>query len=150
MPDHAARSTLRIGRHPLHPMLIPFPVACFVGVLLTDIAYWRTADVLWADFSAWLVSAGVVLGIVAALAGLVDFLGDRAVRSKPPAWPHMIGNIVALILATLNMLVHTHDAWTSVVPWGLALSLAVVVVIAVTGWLGFSLVHRYGVGVTAS
>lgn len=149
MTHETPRSTARIGRHPLHPILIPFPIACFVGVLITDIIYWRTADIMWSDFSAWLVTVGVVLGILAAIAGLVDFLGDRQVRSASPAWPHMIGNLIALVLAVLNMLVHTHDAWTSVVPWGLALSAAVVVVVAITGWLGWSLVHRYGVGVTA-
>jgi uncharacterized membrane protein len=149
MTQETPRSTARIGRHPLHVILIPFPIVCFVGVLLTDLAYWRSADIMWADFSAWLVSAGVVLGILAAIAGLIDFIGSRRVRAEPPAWPHAIGNAIVLVLAILNMLVHTHDAWTSVVPWGLTLSAAVVVVIAVTGWLGWSLVHRYGVGVSA-
>ena len=52
-----------------------------------------------------------------------------------------------MILATLNMLVHTHDAWTSVVPWGLVLSAAVVLILLFTGWMGWSMVHRYRIGV---
>jgi uncharacterized membrane protein len=50
MREHNPRSTASIVGHPIHPMLIPFPIACFVGTLLTDITYWRTADMLWANF----------------------------------------------------------------------------------------------------
>jgi uncharacterized membrane protein len=128
-------------------MLVPFPIVCFVGTLLTDLAYWRTAEMTWADFSAWLVTIGTIMGFLAAIAGLIDFLGNRFVRNQPPAWPHAIGNVVVMVLATLNMLVHTRDAWTSVVPWGLILSGAVVVLLLFTGWMGGSLVHRYRVGV---
>jgi uncharacterized membrane protein len=56
---------------------------------------------------------------------------------------------VALVLATLNMLVHTHDAWTSVVPWGLTLSALVVLILLFTGWMGWSMVYRHRVGVVA-
>ncbi|MGY4421796.1 putative membrane protein [Bradyrhizobium sp. JR6.1] len=62
--------------HPLHPMLVPFPIACFVGTLVTDITYWRTAEMMWADFSAWLLFAGLIMGGLAAIAGLIDFLGQ--------------------------------------------------------------------------
>lgn len=139
-------STARIGAHPIHPMLVPVPIACFVGVLLTDIAYWKTAEITWSNFSAWLVSAGVVIGWLAAIFGAVDLLARRAIRNLTAAWIHGIGNLVVLLLATLNMLVHTHDAWTSVVPWGLTLSVLTVLVLLVTGWMGWALVYRYRVG----
>jgi uncharacterized membrane protein len=147
MAPRARRSTARIGGHPIHPMLVPFPIAFFAGTLLTDVAYWQTAEVMWANFSAWLVSAGVIMGWLAGIVGLVDFLGRRAVRTLPAAWLHGGGNVAALILATVNMLVHTRDAWTSVVPWGLVLSAVVVIILLVTGWLGGTLVYRHGVGV---
>jgi uncharacterized membrane protein len=54
-----------------------------------------------------------------------------------------------MVLATINMMVHTHDAWTSVVPWGLVLSAAVVLILLFTGWLGSSLVYRHRIGVVA-
>jgi uncharacterized membrane protein len=140
-------STARIGRHPIHPMLVPFPIVCFLGTLLTDFAYWRTAEIMWANFSAWLLTVGVIMGWLAAVAGLIDFLGSRHVRRLAVAWAHFIGSAAAMVLATLNMLVHTRDAWTSVVPWGLILSAAVVLILLVTGWLGGTLVYRHGVGV---
>jgi hypothetical protein len=86
------RSTARIAEHPIHPLLAPFPIVCFVGTLLADLTYWWTADMMWADFSAWLLTVGVIIGWLAALAGLVDFLGDRLIREQAPAWPHFIGN----------------------------------------------------------
>src|ERR1043165_642307 len=127
--------TVQIARHPIHPMLVVFPIACFVGTLLADIAYLWTAQMLWSDFAAWLVSAGVILGFIAAIAGAIDFFGNRAIRALSPAWLHALGNLVVLILAILNMLVHTHDGWTSVWPWGIPLSSAVVLILLFTGWM---------------
>jgi uncharacterized membrane protein len=103
------RSTARIFRQPIHPMLVPIPIACFIGVLLTDLTYWWSAEMMWADFSAWLVSVGVIFAYLAAVFGLIDFLGSRSIRAQSPAWPHAIGNVVLLILATLNMFVHSRD-----------------------------------------
>lgn len=140
-------STARVGRHPIHAMVGPFPIVCFVGALLTDIAYWRTAQMMWADFSAWLLFAGLVMGGLAAVAGLIDFLGSRRIRRLAPAWYHMAGNVVVMPLALLNAFVHSRDAWTSVVPTGLVLSALTVIVMLVTGWLGGALVYRHHVGV---
>ncbi|MBV8769172.1 MAG: DUF2231 domain-containing protein [Hyphomicrobiales bacterium] len=141
------QSTMSIGKHPIHPMLVPFPIACLVGTLFSDLAYWRTMDIMWADFSAWLVTIGVILGVLAAIAGLIDFLGNRLIRAQAPAWPHVIGNVVVLLLSVVNALVHSRDAWTSVVPTGLILSALSVVILLFTGWLGWSLVYRHRVGV---
>jgi uncharacterized membrane protein len=87
------------------------------------------------------------MAVLAAIAGAIDFFGNRLIRAQAPAWPHVIGNVVALILATFNMLVHTRDAWTSIVPVGLILSSLVVLILLFTGWQGWSLVYRYHVGV---
>jgi uncharacterized membrane protein len=140
-------STARIARHPIHPMLVPFPIVCFVGVLLSDLTYWRTAEIMWADISAWLVTIGVVMGYFAAIAGLIDFLSNRLIRLHPAAWWHVGGNLVVLVLATLNMLVHSRDAWTSVVPTGLILSAVVVIILLFTGWMGWALVYEHRIGV---
>ena len=142
-------STARIVKLPIYPMVVPVPIVCFLGTLLSDLAYWRTADMMWADFSAWLVTAGVIMGWLAALAWLIDVLSGRLVHEQGPAWPHAVGNAVALVLATLNMMVHTRDAWTSVVPWGLVLSAGVVLILLFTGWISRALVYRHRLGVVA-
>lgn len=147
--DGRLHATARITRHPIHPMLVPFPIVCFVGALATDIAYAITAEMMWADFSAWLLVVGVITGVLAGIAGLVDFLGNRLIRAQGRAWLHMIGNLIALLLGLLNALIHTRDAWTSVVPYGLILSVIVVLILCFTTWLGRSMVYRYGIGATA-
>ncbi len=142
------RSTASIAGHPVHAALVPFPIACFTLALATDLAFWRTANVMWQNFSAWLLLAGLVSGGLAALAGIVDVLSSSHVREQKPVWPHAIGNVVVLTLALLNSFVHAGDGWTAVVPYGLVLSALTVLVMMVTVWLGRSLVYRHGVGVS--
>jgi uncharacterized membrane protein len=142
------RPTAQIARHPIHPMLIPVPIVCFIGALVTDIAYAVTAEMMYADFSAWFLLVGIVFGVLAAIAGLTDFIGNRLIRQQTPAWPHLIGNAIVLVLAFFNNLVHTRDAWTSVMPTGLVLSIVTVLILPVTGWLGWELVYRHRVGVS--
>jgi uncharacterized membrane protein len=101
---------------------------------MTDIAYWRTSDVVWANFSDWLVTAGVIVGYVALVVALIELFILRTGRLYRLSWPYVVGMIVALILATFDMLVHTRDVWTSVVPSGLVLSTAVVVAL-VLAWV---------------
>ncbi|MDF0494872.1 MULTISPECIES: DUF2231 domain-containing protein [Bradyrhizobium] len=141
------RSTAQIAGHPIHPMLVPIPITCFVGALLTDIAYVASAEIMWADFSAWLLLAGIIFGVLAAIVGLIDFLGNRLVRAQAPAWPHLIGNAVVLILSIVNLMIHMRDGWTSVWPSGLVLSGITALILTVTGWLGWAMVYRHGVGV---
>lgn len=141
-------STAQIAGHPIHPMLVPIPIACFAGALLTDIAYVVTAEIMWANFSAWLLIVGIVFGVLAAIAGLADFIANRLVRTRSPAWLHLVGSAVALILAIFNALIHMRDAWTSVWPTGLILSAITVLILPVTGWLGWALVDRHSAGVT--
>ena len=141
------RPTAQIAKHPIHPMLIPVPIVCFIGALVTDIAYACTAEMMYADFSAWLLLVGIIFGVLAAITGLTDFIGNRLIRQQGPAWPHLIGNVAVLVVAFFNNLVHTRDAWTSVVPTGLILSIITVLILPITGWLGWEMVYRRGVGV---
>lgn len=147
MFEDVPRSTARIAGHPIHPMLVPFPIVCFTGTLITDFVYWRTYDIFWGDMSDWLLTFGLIISIFVVIAGLTDFLGERRIRALPQAWIHGIGNAVALILAIFNAFVHTRDAWTSVVPTGLILSLLTVLILLVTVWFGRDMVYRHGVAV---
>jgi uncharacterized membrane protein len=146
MPRANPVSSVRVGRRPLHTLLVPIAIACFVATLFTDIIYWQTAAMPWADMSAWLLLAGLLVSLFAAPAGLIDLFRDPRARRLPAAWIHAIGNVTALIISIFNCLIHSRDAYTSVVPSGLILSALVVVILAVTGWNGWVLVHRYGVG----
>lgn len=143
-PDLIAKAP--IHKAPIHPLLMSFAASCFVGTLLTDLAYWRSANIMWADFSTWLVTAGLVAALAAVLAGMFDYVDGRIPRSAT-TWPYAAAQLAVLVLALFNMLVHTRDAWTSVVPWGLTLSAVIVVMVLSAGWAGRSMVYRYGVSV---
>jgi uncharacterized membrane protein len=147
MPSVNPRSTVNLRGRPLHAMLVPVPIVCFLATLVTDIVYWQTAAMLWADISAWLLVIGVIGSLFAGTVGMIDFLGDRRIRELRAAWIHGLGNFAAVILSIVNTLIHTRDAYTSVVPSGLILSALVVVILVVTGWNGLTLVYRHGVGV---
>ena len=142
-----ATATATVGGRPLHAMLVPIPIVCFVATLITDIVYWRTAAMIWADLSDWLLLVGLLVSLFAVPAGLIDLFGDARIRALPAAWIHGIGNVAVVVLSIFNCLIHTRDAYTSVVPSGLILSALVVATLLVTGWNGWALVHRHGVGV---
>jgi uncharacterized membrane protein len=131
----------------LSPVVLAVPTVCFVGTLLTDLAYWKTAVMMWADFSAWLVSTGVVFGFIALIVWIVDLLRGPFVRAQLPRWPYAIAYLIALVLGVVNMFMHTRDAWTSVVPWGLALSAIAAVILLVAGWMSRTVVYREEVAV---
>ncbi|MEA1086178.1 MAG: DUF2231 domain-containing protein [Sphingomonas sp.] len=141
------RSTAKLFGHPLHPMLVPFPIVCFVGALITDLAYLGSANVQWSNFSIWLITAGLVMGGLAALTGIIDYAGDRRVRAARPATPHMIINLSVFVIEIVNAFVHSRDGWTAVVPTGLTLSAISVLLLGVSAWLGGSLVYKHRVGV---
>ncbi len=146
MPDNP-RLTARIAGVPLHPLLAAFPFVCFTGALVTDLAYGQTADMQWANFSVWLLTGGLVVGAFAVATWLIDYAGDRRIRTIPAALAYGVGLVGAMLLALWNVFVHSRDGWTSVVPTGLVLSVVTVLLIAVTVWLGGALVYRHRVGV---
>ena len=148
MTNGNPRSTAQIAGHPLHPMLVPIPIACFVGTFLTDLAYWRTANLQWAVMSSWMLTVGLIVALFAVIAGLIDFLGDVRIRNLRALWVHAVGNALALILSLFNVFIHSRDGYTSVVPTGLILSTLVVLILLVTGWNGWAMVYRHRVGVS--
>jgi len=148
MTNGNPRSAAQIAGHPLHPMLVPIPIACFVGTFLTDLAYWRTANLQWAVMSSWMLTVGLIVALFAVIAGLIDFLGDVRIRNLRALWVHAVGNALALILSLFNVFIHSRDGYTSVVPTGLILSTLVVLILLVTGWNGWAMVYRHRVGVS--
>jgi uncharacterized membrane protein len=142
------KSTAQIAGHPLHPMIIPFPVAFLVGALATDIAYSQTANPFWADASYWLLAAAIVMAALAAVLGFTDFFGERRIRQVRAAWLHMIGNLIAVVLSIINFWMRYQNGDTNFYPTGLWLSLVVVLLLLFNGWQGWEMVYRHHVGVS--
>lgn len=130
----------RAGRwHPIHGILAAFPLACFTGALVTDIAYANSAQMQWANFSVWLIAAGVIMGVVAALAGMADAVVMRHRTRRRSSALHNVLTIMTFVFAVINGFVHSRDAWTSVVPTGLILSAITAVLVIVTSWNGYAM-----------
>lgn len=142
-----APSTAAIAKHPLHPMVIPFPIAFLVGALATDLAFWGTDDLFWARASFWLLGAGFVTGVVAAILGAIDFWTIERARTHRAGWIHLIGNAAALLLAGINTLLRWGQPADGVFPWGIILSVVVALLLAVTGWYGGELSYKHKIGV---
>ena len=142
------KTTAAIGDHPLHPMLIPFPVACLVGAPIADLAFIGTGDNFWARAAMWLIGAGIVMALVAAVAGFTDFFSEPRIRRLNDAWYHMVGNLAAVVLALINFYMrYAQGAEAAIKPWGVALSLIVVGILLFTGWKGWEMVYRHHVAV---
>lgn len=123
--------------HPIHGMLAAYPLAFFTAALLTDIAYAKTAQMQWANFSVWLITGGVIMGFFAAIAGIVDALVTRRAKERSSAL-HSILTISTFVVAIINGFIHSRDAWTSVVPAGLLLSAITTALVLFTSWTGYS------------
>jgi uncharacterized membrane protein len=148
MSNGNPQSTAQIAGHPIHPMLVPFPIVFLVSAFVCDLVYWRTRNPSWAVAAMWLLGAALVTAALAAIAGLIDFLGDVRIRQKRPAWFHLIGNVTAVVLALINFIIrYANGAEAGVFPWGIWLSLVVVLLLLFTGWMGGELVYRGKVGV---
>jgi uncharacterized membrane protein len=140
-------ASAKIGGHPIHPMLVPFPIALLVATFICDIVYLANGNSFWADVSMWSLGAAIVMAALAALAGLTDFLGNALIRAIDDAWKHMIGNVVVVLLAVASFwLRYANGSVEAVWPWGLLLSLATILLLLYTGWKGGELVYHHRVG----
>jgi uncharacterized membrane protein len=137
-------STTKPRRGPIHRVLVSFSAAYFVGALVTDLAYWHVPDVLWERFSIWLITAGLIMAGLAAIAYVFDLADNRSIER--PAWPRAVGYAIAVLLSLANAFVHSRDGYTAVVPLGLTLSALVVIVLLLTAWIGMTLANRHRVG----
>jgi uncharacterized membrane protein len=142
------RSTASIAGHPIHPMLIPFPVAFFVGTFAADLGYWYSGNPLWVTASLWLLGAGLVMAALAAVMGLIDVLGDEQIRALRDVWWHAGGNVVVVLIALYNWFTRYEHGAAAVLPTGFVLSLIVVLILLFTGWKGWEMVYRHHVGVS--
>ena len=144
--DVHPHSTFKIGDHPVHPMLIPFPIVCFILTFAADIAYSRTTDAFWATGSRWLLGVGLVMAALAAVAGLTDFVGDSKLRSSSDALKHMLANVTAVVLEAVNFFARLANS-DFITSTGVYISGVVVLILLYSGWKGGDLVYRSGVGV---
>jgi uncharacterized membrane protein len=140
-------SKVKVAGHAVHPMLIVFPLGLLATASIFDIITLITADSKWSAMAWYLIAAGIVGGLLAAVFGLIDWLAIPSnTRAKAIGLWHGGLNVLVVLLFALSWLFRRSDPAS---PGGLALTLSfgAVVVALIAGWLGGELVERLGVGV---
>jgi uncharacterized membrane protein len=141
------RSTVRVAGHPLHPMLIVFPLGLLATAVIFDIIYLVSHNPMWTQVAYYMIGAGVIGGLAAALPGIIDWFGiPSGSRAKRVGLLHGVGNVVIVVLFIVSWLMRRG---TSAAPptGAIVLGIVGVVLAVITGWLGGELVDRLGVGV---
>jgi uncharacterized membrane protein len=140
-------SRAKLFGHPIHQMLIVFPLGLLATSFVFDIVYLSTDNTRWADISFWMIASGIAGGLVAALFGLIDFLAiPSGTRAKRIGAMHGVGNVVVVGLFAASWLIR-YDVPMVPEPGAIVLSALGVSLALFTGWLGGELVDRLAVGV---
>src|SRR5215831_5705547 len=139
-----AESAAHIGKHPIHPMLVVFPIGLWVAALAFDIVEMATGNPLWRTLAFWNIVGGIIGALLAAVPGFLDYPGVKGREGRLATW-HMVINLAAVVLFVVNAVLRLRVNADS--PWPLLLSIIGVVGVFVSGWLGGELVYveRFGV-----
>jgi len=141
------RTPASIKHHPLHPILVTFPIALWIFSLAADIirfANWGPADV-WREVAFYSMAGGIAGALLAAVPGLIDLFSIHDPKLKRIGIIHMVMNLVIVVLFIINWAMRFRQAGDSATP--MILSLVGVVLLIVAGWLGADLVHEHRVSV---
>jgi uncharacterized membrane protein len=142
------QTRVRFLGHPIHPMLVVFPLALFSTAVLFDVIYLITdADGL-TTFSFWAIAAGVVGGLAAAIFGLIDWLSlPKETRAKRIGLVHGVGNVIIVGLFAVSWILRLNKPGYEPDVLAFLLGLVGVAMALVTAWLGGELVYRLRVAV---
>jgi uncharacterized membrane protein len=140
-------SKVKVAGHPIHPMLIVFPLGLLATAVIFDIIYLLSGNNQWTLVAYYMIGAGVIGGAAAAVPGWIDWFAiPVGTRAKSIGLLHGVGNVIVLGLFILSWILRRGTP--DVPPTGaIVASLVGFVLAAVTGWLGGELVDRLGVGV---
>src|SRR3954447_11504648 len=140
-------SRAKLLGHPIHPMLIVFPLGLLATAVAFDVVGLSTNDASWFGISFWMIAAGIIGGLLAAVFGLIDWWAiPSGTRAKAIGLWHGLGNVIVVLLFIGSWLMRK-PVPTQPSTGAFTLSFISVVLALVTGWLGGELVDRLGVGV---
>jgi uncharacterized membrane protein len=143
-------SKASIMGHPIHPMLLPFPLALWVFSFICDVIYQFSGDGIWPLLAKFTLAGGIIGGVLAAVPGIIDWLAIKSREVKRIANWHARLNIIALLIFAASFYLRIKYGRQMV---GGSLTIPTilsgigVLLISVSGWLGGSLAYEHGVGV---
>jgi uncharacterized membrane protein len=143
-------SKASIMGHPVHPMLIPFPLALWITSFVVDVIFYFIRNPVLFYISKFALAAGVIGGLVAAVPGIIDWLAIKNQEVKRVANWHARLNVIALVIFALSLYLRMRAGahWVNYslkIPF--LISLVGVILITISGWLGGDLVYKHGVSV---
>ena|SRR5687767_2222252 len=145
------QSKASIGGHPIHPMLIPFPLALWATSFGVDILFYFLRHPTLLVIAKFMLAAGCLAAVAAAIFGIIDWLAIKNGEVKRVANWHARLNVAALVVFAISLFLRMGQ-YSDLVGRRLTipflLSLVGVILITISGWLGGELVYRYGVGLT--
>ena len=141
-------SRAKLFGHAIHPMLIPFPLGLLMTSFVFDVVYLLTGNGKWAEIAFWMIAAGVIGGLVAAVFGTIDLarVPDDSRAHSIGVW-HAVFSVSMVVLFAVSWLLSFLGAPTEPGAIPILLSLLGVVLAVLTGWFGGELVERLGIGV---
>lgn len=142
-------SRIAVAGHPIHAMLVAFPIALAICTLGADLLYWWTGDPFWVRAALWTAGVGFLMGLLAGLSGTAELLLVPGIRARAASWTHFIFAMTLLSAFGLNWGIRMAGAEEVVLPYGLVLSLLVAALTALTGWHGGKLVFDYQIGTSS-
>ena len=140
-------SRAKLLGHPIHQMLIVFPLGLLAMAVIFDVLSITLANGYWSEIGYWMIAAGVVTGLIAAPFGFIDWYAiPSGTRAKRIGAVHGIGNVIVVLMFAFSWLMRS-DAPRTPETLALILSFAAGGLALITGWLGGELVDRLAVGV---
>jgi uncharacterized membrane protein len=139
-------SAASVRKHPIHPMLIPFPIALWIFSFFADLIYvLGFGGAVWADLAFYTMAGGLIGALLAAVPGVIDYRSISDPHVKRIATWHMAVNVTVAVLFAVNLWLRIGQAPGTIFP--VVLSTVGVLLLSISGWLGGELVYVYGIAV---
>lgn len=145
--DVGVGSRIAILGHPVHAMLVTFPIALVVATLGADILWWLLGDPFFARVALWTSGWGFAMGVLSGIAGTAELLAGPGIRRRPESWTHAVAAMMLLATIGANWGFRLIDPQAAILPWGLVLSLGGLFFVGLAGWQGGKLVFEHQIGV---
>lgn len=137
-------SKASIKGHPIHPMLIVFPVGLWIFSLVCDIVYAFNGNLVWSVVAYYCIGGGIVGALLAAIPGSIDLFSTKNSHVRKIGYIHMGINLTVAALFIINFAWRTATVLPAVGPF--VLSIVSIAALGVSGWLGWEMVYRHGMG----
>ena len=142
-------SEIALVGHPIHVIMVHFPIAFAVATLGVDVFYWFSGDAFWARVGIWSTGMAFWSGVAASIVGTGELLLVRGIRLLEASWSHAVAAMTLVAIVGANWGLRLIDP-ASILPHGLALSALATVMVGFAGWHGGKLVFDHGVGILIS